>query len=179
MVTMSAAPSRTGSAAASAWTRRISGIAGGHRARESQHRRVALDDHDPNRPTAPPRPLGQPHRERRGATADVDDAQRSLLRDARRQATDLSQAQRVTAEPRVEAVDVAERRRQVGGADVTVEDLQRAFGAAQAHHHRRSAPSAAKPGPRATITPQSPGTGASWRSVSASTNRIVADDMLP
>ena len=135
------------------------GIARGHGPRERQHRPVALDDHDSNRPTAPPRPLGQPHRERRGAAADVDDAQRALPRDARRQATDLAQAQRVAAEPRVEAVDVAERRREVGGADVTVQDLQRAFG--PAHHHRSSAPSAAKPGPRAIITPQSPGIGAS------------------
>ena len=47
------------------------------------------------------------------------------------------------------------------------------------NHHLSSAPSAAKPGPRPIITPQSSGTGDSSRSVSSSTKRIVADDMLP
>ena len=48
-----------------------------------------------------------------------------------------------------------------------------------AHHQESSAPSAAKPGPSPIITPHSPGTGWAVRSVSSSTNRMVAEDMLP
>src|SRR5215813_6907708 len=47
------------------------------------------------------------------------------------------------------------------------------------HDQCRSAPSAAKPGPRAIMTAQSPGCGCPCSSTSFSTNRTVADDRLP
>src|SRR5215813_3635257 len=47
------------------------------------------------------------------------------------------------------------------------------------HDQCKSAPSAAKPGPSAIMTPQSPGRGCPCSSTSFSTNRTVAEDRLP
>src|SRR5262249_8026420 len=77
----------------------------------------------------------------------------------------------------VEAVDVGEARVAVGARHRPVEVLEGVLG--PAHHHPSSMPSAAKPGPRPIISPHSPGAGGSPRSVSSSTNRIVAEERLP
>jgi len=76
-----------------------------------------------------------------------------------------------------EPIEVGERGGEVGRRHAAVEVLARAR--RPAHHQRSSTPSAAKPGPRPIMSPQSPGTGWSRRKRRSRTNRIVADDMLP
>src|SRR5262249_16669006 len=76
-----------------------------------------------------------------------------------------------------ESVDIGQRGLAVGGQHRAIEVLVRVL--RPAHYQLNKAPSAAKPGPSPIITPHSPGTGDSSRSISSSTKRMVADDMLP
>src|SRR5206468_918214 len=137
---------------------------------------IAIHDQDADRATIAARPGDEVSREITASAPHVEHDEAAGARNARGFPRDGTHAETVAAEDR-EPLDVGERRREIGRGQRPVEIFERVL--LSLHQKRRSAPSAAKPGPSAITSPHSPGTGFAVRSVSSRTNTMVADDMLP
>ena len=86
-----------------------------------------------NQPARGARPFDQAHGERAVAATDVDRDERVARVHRGGDAADFAQRERVPAEPRVEAIDVGERRDPVGQRHRPVEELQRPLRPLQRH----------------------------------------------
>src|SRR5918994_5073265 len=142
-----------------------------------QARFVAIHDHDGHFAAAGAAVARDSHREVTAAAADVDDdgapdpAEHPIERAERE-----SKAERPAVQAR-EIIEIRPELRRRHRAVAVFELVLRPMHAVP-RYQRSSAPSAANPGPRPTMTPHSPGTAGCVRSTSSSTKRIVADDMF-
>src|SRR3990172_3599126 len=138
---------------------------------------MGIEGLDLDRKAAPARPSSDGPRDVRVTCGHIQDPDRGGQ--VGEKGSQMIQDKARAPQPAVDPGEIFQGARQLVGVRAgQVDQLSGTEEAGRRSHHRRRAPSAAKPGPRAIMTPQSPACGcAVWKSW-CRTKRTVAEDMF-